>query len=448
MSPEQAAGRHADARSDQYAFCVALWEALAGAPPFPGTDHEVVQRARRQGPPRWSGPRSVPRRCVEAMRRGLDPDPARRFVDMDALLAGLAPRPVGRWVAGAVLVAGLAGAVALGGRDASDICSEDRHEIEGAWQSQRDPLLSRIGALDVPYADTLRSSSAERLDGFIDHWVRVHEATCKPEGVRGPQTSLELACLELSKSKWNATVAILGDVTDEQAAGVVGVLSTLPDLDGCMDVEALHARGLIDTASPRERQRLRSVQARLHEAEAVVKLGDFERFDQVLREAESLVGPEDVELELRLREARATGAFIRGDYEEALERMRALREDAQRVGAWKVAARTANQLGLLLVIIDGQTERGLEVARSAVVEAIGADIGAEEIAVAEANLGLSLLHVNRSAEGIAKLEGARRRREEAGLGRTPNQAQLLGMLGRARWSQGEFEESKPLLAFR
>ncbi|MCA9553741.1 MAG: serine/threonine protein kinase, partial [Myxococcales bacterium] len=36
MSPEQHRGRPADARSDQFAFAVALYEAVYGVPPFPG----------------------------------------------------------------------------------------------------------------------------------------------------------------------------------------------------------------------------------------------------------------------------------------------------------------------------------------------------------------------------------------------------------------------------
>ena len=36
MAPEQLAGGPADALSDQYAFCVALWEALYGQRPFHG----------------------------------------------------------------------------------------------------------------------------------------------------------------------------------------------------------------------------------------------------------------------------------------------------------------------------------------------------------------------------------------------------------------------------
>ncbi|NJK33226.1 MAG: protein kinase, partial [Deltaproteobacteria bacterium] len=36
MAPERLVGQVADARSDQFSFCVALWEVLAGRNPFEG----------------------------------------------------------------------------------------------------------------------------------------------------------------------------------------------------------------------------------------------------------------------------------------------------------------------------------------------------------------------------------------------------------------------------
>ena len=46
MSPEQHMGAEIDARSDQYSFCVALFQALYGRAPFPGKTPRDIFRAK------------------------------------------------------------------------------------------------------------------------------------------------------------------------------------------------------------------------------------------------------------------------------------------------------------------------------------------------------------------------------------------------------------------
>ncbi|MBL8914682.1 MAG: pilus assembly protein N-terminal domain-containing protein [Archangium sp.] len=89
MSPEQLRGRPADHRSDQYGFCVCLYEALVGQRPFPADTLEEL-RARVEGgmpPPPRDG--LVPAHVWAAIARGLNPRPNERFPDMHALLTVL-----------------------------------------------------------------------------------------------------------------------------------------------------------------------------------------------------------------------------------------------------------------------------------------------------------------------------------------------------------------------
>ncbi|MFZ6185936.1 protein kinase domain-containing protein [Nannocystis pusilla] len=90
MAPEQWEGLEADARTDQFAFCVAMWEALYGSRPFCGGTPSALLQAITRGhitPPRDA--RRAPPWLRRLLERGLAVDPAARWPSMTALLAEL-----------------------------------------------------------------------------------------------------------------------------------------------------------------------------------------------------------------------------------------------------------------------------------------------------------------------------------------------------------------------
>ncbi len=100
MAPEQWAGASPTPASDQYSFCVALFEALTGR--IPAVDDDA------------SAPKvvvGVPRRIVRALRTGLATCPRARHRTMAGLIERLGS--VGRPARGWVAMAGLSAAVAL-----------------------------------------------------------------------------------------------------------------------------------------------------------------------------------------------------------------------------------------------------------------------------------------------------------------------------------------------
>ena len=93
MAPEQWRGDEVDARTDQFAFCVALWRALWGQAPFAGDDAETTRAAVLAGDFRAPPPgRGVPGWIEPALRRGLAHDPAARWPTLEALLDHLERR--------------------------------------------------------------------------------------------------------------------------------------------------------------------------------------------------------------------------------------------------------------------------------------------------------------------------------------------------------------------
>jgi len=145
MSPEQRARLPATTRSDQYSFCLSLWEAVFGAPP--------PKRARRA--PRW---------LARALEIGLDAEPMRRHPSMDVLLQVLEGTPVRRRrVAAAVLglvVAGAAAVIAYPGARRDELCRDAATHLAGVWDAR--PGLTGVG-----------------IDGLVEATVRGREAPAR-----------------------------------------------------------------------------------------------------------------------------------------------------------------------------------------------------------------------------------------------------------------------------
>ncbi len=86
MAPEQLHGDPASARSDQFGLCVCAWEALAGVRPYVGKTVGALAVAMLTPP---TPPARGDRQVWNVLLRGLDPDPAKRWADVDRLLEAL-----------------------------------------------------------------------------------------------------------------------------------------------------------------------------------------------------------------------------------------------------------------------------------------------------------------------------------------------------------------------
>jgi|JI10StandDraft_1071094.scaffolds.fasta_scaffold186054_2 serine/threonine protein kinase len=88
MSPEQFCGEDVDARADQFALCVSLYEALHGRLPYGHTLKELSERlvAGRRAPI----DQTLPEWLIGALERGLAVDPSRRFESLENFAGALA----------------------------------------------------------------------------------------------------------------------------------------------------------------------------------------------------------------------------------------------------------------------------------------------------------------------------------------------------------------------
>jgi TolB-like protein/Flp pilus assembly protein TadD/predicted Ser/Thr protein kinase len=89
MAPEQLTGQPATEKTDQFSFCVALYQGLYGEPPFEGETIASVLSEMKQGPRLLPESSSIPAELGQLILRGLSFEPADRHASMDALLDAL-----------------------------------------------------------------------------------------------------------------------------------------------------------------------------------------------------------------------------------------------------------------------------------------------------------------------------------------------------------------------
>ena len=245
MAPEQHHGRELTPAVDQFAFCVALWEALTQTAPFTGED---LARKKSKGPPEWPT-NAGPRWLGDALRRGLQPKPEARWPDMDALLDALSRDPGRRRTqlirAGAVVaLVGVAGAAAYAaGADGPGPCSGADLLLEAEWGDQvRADVRVGMTSVDVVYAQSLWQRVDQRLDDYAQEWIGSRRSACEAT-VRKEHSDalrdLRVGCLDRGRIAFRAIVDLLQDADVDVLRNVDTMIDELPDLARCGDLAAL-----------------------------------------------------------------------------------------------------------------------------------------------------------------------------------------------------------------
>ncbi len=198
MSPEMFAGRRAGPPSDQFSFCVALYEALFGHRPFPGDNvHQLADEVMR-GQVLPAG-RGVPRAVTAAVRRGLSVDPEARFASMselgDALRRALARRR--SWLLAGVAMALASIGITAGAKLGSQVdpCEDVADAIDPYWPAERGGRFAAAAA-----GDENRRTLGERVERYVSTWRAARYDACAATMARGEQSPLLMemrgACLE------------------------------------------------------------------------------------------------------------------------------------------------------------------------------------------------------------------------------------------------------------
>ncbi len=294
MAPEQILGETATARSDQFAFCVALYEAICGVLPFEGesltTLASNIYSARIRPVP--SGVR-CPRGVRRVIVRGLDGTANKRFVSMSELLEAL-ERALGapvRWLArgGAVaMAAGMTALVALR-PGPPKVCRGAEQELAPAWSAARAEEVRRaFKATGSELADEAFAHTKPILDKYAASWIAASTDACEATRVRGTQSSealdLRMGCLGQRSKELKATVNLLAHADDKTLDRSVEAAARLTPVDSCSDVSVLRA----PFAPPKDEAQRRAVDDARKRLADVQALLNAAKFDEALPLATAL----------------------------------------------------------------------------------------------------------------------------------------------------------------
>jgi serine/threonine protein kinase/tetratricopeptide (TPR) repeat protein len=253
MAPEQHVGATADARSDQFAFCVAFYEALYGERPFKGTRRstialEAINNRVREVP---SGS-DVPQWIRDVLLRGLSPRRSDRYPSMEALLRALDYDPKAsrkRWIAGVAALTILgAGAASVWWLVYSESkrCEPNEALLTGIWDPR---VQEELHEAFVSTGDPLAEDTWAAVKGSLDEWVQEYldfrSLACSATRVSG-EASEELltmrnACLDERLGKVAAFGRVYANPTRATLHRAQQVALSIPLPRWCVPMVSLQA---------------------------------------------------------------------------------------------------------------------------------------------------------------------------------------------------------------
>jgi len=308
MAPEQFFNAPTDARTDQFSFCIALYEALYGQRPFEGNNlstltGNVVRGSVREPPPGSKVPPWV-RRIV---LRGLRPVIGDRYPSMGDLLDALGKSPYAkrrRFIYAGVavlLTVGFGVGVRESLADRRAICGGGPEKLADIWElspavGPGQPEPPRQAAIHAAflrsgksYAADVFATASRALTSYAQSWANMYKETCEATQVRHDQSAevldLRMSCLQERLGGLRALTNVFDEANGDVVENAVNATNALATLDRCADVPLL--RAVIRPPEDKEtKAKVADLRRRLADLKARLDAG---RWKEALRAGPALV---------------------------------------------------------------------------------------------------------------------------------------------------------------
>ncbi len=453
MSPEQHLAEAADARTDQYSFCVALYEALDGSKPYEASSFEDLKAAVLKGRSAIL-PESVAvsGKLREAVAKGTARKREDRHESMDDLLPLLHPAEGrGGTLLLVALIAAALVAVFVFGMSASKegpACVADRSQLEGVWDAtRRDKVRDAFASTGVTGASEIFAKFQTIADSYADQLVAMRVEIC--EAGRGEEALSDqlvlrrLNCLERHRQRLSNLTKSFANVDPRGVDRALEAGMALPSVADCADTAAL----LRDVSLPpaADRAAVTELQSQLREAESDAEAGHLKA---ALEKAEA-VRQRAIELDYKplLAEAHvAVGNLYRRDsrVREAEEEFENSILAAEESGYTEFRARAL--VGATLLIASGssrfdEARRYAKRARAAIAQWGEAPELSLKI---DRALALISAQEGQVQEAVVQMESALKRYSEQGGTKPVTVARVQDTLAALLIQLGRYEEAHKL----
>ena len=391
MAPEQFRAEPADPRTDQFSFCVALYEALYGERPFAAPSLAALIEGVTSGvvrdPPRRV---SLPSWMRATIARGLRPDRTERFPSMRELLTALTRDPERRrrrMAAALALVAALGIGAVMVRREAMNtrlLCRGAAERLASAWEPATAAATPRRARVRAAFLATKRAYAARTwelvaaaLDRYASAWAAMYTDSCEATHVRGEQSEeildLRTTCLHDRSGELKALVDVFATADAQSVSNAISAVEAMTPLERCADVPRLKAV----VPLPRDeaaRRRVAELQRRFAEVKALSDAGRHQ--DGLAMSAGLLRDARDAGYKPLLSEILSVVAWLEeitgaprraeGTYEQSLLAAEASRYD-------EIAARSSAQLAGIIGYNLSRPDEGERWARlsEAILERMG-----------------------------------------------------------------------------